>query len=35
MTGNRESLDKLGRFLLRGLCIGASTVAVVELLRND
>jgi hypothetical protein len=25
---------KLGRFLLRGLRIGASTVAVVELLRN-
>jgi len=35
MTVNRESLDKLGRFLLRGLRIGASTVAVVELLRND
>ena len=27
-------MDKLGRFLLRGLRIGASTVAVVELLRN-
>jgi hypothetical protein len=27
--------EKLGRFLLRGLRIGASTVAVVELLRND
>jgi hypothetical protein len=35
MTMNRESLEKLGRFLLRGLRIGASTVAVVELLRND
>jgi hypothetical protein len=35
MTVNRESLAKLGRFLLRGLRIGASTVAVVELLRND
>ena len=35
MTVNRESLEKLGRFLLRGLRIGASTVAVVELLRND
>jgi hypothetical protein len=35
MTANRETLDKLGRFLLRGLRIGASTVAVVELLRND
>ena len=27
--------EKLGRFLLRGLRIGASTAAVVELLRND
>ncbi len=35
MTVNRESLEMLGRFLLRGLRIGASTVAVVELLRND
>ena len=35
MTVNREPLEKLGRFLLRGLSIGASTVAVVELLRND
>jgi hypothetical protein len=35
MTMNRESLDKLGRFLLRGLRIGASTVSIVELLRND
>jgi len=35
MTVNRESLEKLGRFLLRGLRIGACTVAVVELLRND
>jgi hypothetical protein len=26
--------EKLGRFLLRGLRIGASTVALVELLRN-
>ena len=32
MTLNRE---KLGRFLLRGLRIGASTVSTVELLRND
>jgi hypothetical protein len=31
MTANREMLDKLGRFLIRGLRIGASTVAVVEL----
>ena len=35
MTVNRESLEKLGTFLLRGLGIGANTVAVVELLRND
>ena len=35
MTVNRESLEKLGRFLLRGLRIGASTVSIVELLRND
>lgn len=27
--------EQLGRFLLRGLRIGASTVAVLELLRND
>jgi hypothetical protein len=35
MAVNRETLEKLGRFLLRGLRIGASTVGVVELLRND
>ena len=35
MTLNRETLDKLGRFLLRGLRIGASTISIVELLRND
>ena len=35
MAVNQETLQKLGRFLLRGLRIGASTVAVVELLRND
>jgi hypothetical protein len=29
------NLEKLGRFLLRGLRIGASTVSIVELLRND
>jgi hypothetical protein len=28
-------MEKLGRFLLRGLRIGASTVSIVELLRND
>jgi hypothetical protein len=27
MAVNRETLEKLGRFLLRGLRIGASTVA--------
>ncbi len=35
MTENRETLDKLGRFLQHGLRIGASTVSIVELLRND
>ena len=35
MTVNRDTLEKLGRFLLRGLRIGASTVSIVELLRND
>jgi hypothetical protein len=35
MAVNQESLEKLGRFLLRGLRIGASTVSIVELLRND
>lgn len=30
-----DRLEKLGRFLLRGLRIGASTVAVVQLLGND
>lgn len=28
-------MEKLGRFLLRGLRIGASTVSFVELLRSD
>jgi hypothetical protein len=28
-------MEQLGRFLLRGLRIGASTVSIVELLRND
>ncbi len=28
-------LERLGRFLLRGLRIGASTIAIVELLRSD
>lgn len=35
MTMNWESLEKLGHSLLRGLRIGASTVSIVELLRND
>ena len=35
MTVNQETLEKLGCFLLRGLRIGASTVSIVELLRND
>ena len=29
------NVEKLGHFLLRGLRIGASTVSIVELLRND
>jgi hypothetical protein len=28
-------LEQFSRFLLRGLRIGASTVSIVELLRND
>jgi hypothetical protein len=28
-------MEKLGRFLLRGLRIGASTIAIVELARKD
>jgi hypothetical protein len=28
-------MEQLGPFLLRGLRIGASTVAIVELLRSD
>ena len=35
MTENRDTLEKPERFLLRGLRIGASTVLIVELLRND
>jgi hypothetical protein len=27
--------EQLGRFLLRGLSIGASTISIIELLRND
>ena len=32
---NQNTLETLGRFLLRGLRIGASTVSIVELLRSD
>ena len=37
MTRDLETsrLEQLGRFLLRGLRIGASTVSIVELLRSD
>jgi len=35
MAIDRDTLDKIGRFLLRGLRIGASTVSIVELLRSD
>lgn len=31
----RFQQERLGRFLLRGLLIGASTIAIVELLRSD
>lgn len=34
-TTGAPRLEKLGRALLRGLRIGASTVAILELLRND
>ena len=30
-----SNLEKLGRFLLHGIRIGAITVSIVELLRND
>lgn len=35
MTAPRPERATLGRFLLRGLRIGASTVAIVELLRSN
>ena len=37
MKGELETsrIEQLGRFLLRGLRIGASTVSIVELLRSD
>jgi hypothetical protein len=34
-AGGSSRVEQLGRFLLRGLRIGASTVSIVELLRND
>ena len=34
-AGTSSRIEQLGRFLLRGLRIGASTVSIVELLRND
>ena len=32
---NSFRMEQLGRFLLRGLRIGASTISIIELLRND
>jgi hypothetical protein len=34
-AGGSSRTEQLGRFLLRGLRIGASTVSIVELLRSD
>jgi hypothetical protein len=34
-AGTSSRFEQLGRFLLRGLRIGASTVSIVELLRSD
>lgn len=34
-TDGSPRLERLGRFLLRGLRIGASTVAILELLRSN
>jgi hypothetical protein len=34
-AGTSSRIEQLGRFLLRGLRIGASTVSIVELLRSD
>ena len=34
-AGGSFRIEQLGRFLLRGLRIGASTVSIVELLRSD
>jgi hypothetical protein len=35
MSSSPSHLEQLGRFLLRGLRIGSSTVSIIELLRND
>lgn len=35
IMSSSSRLEQLGRFLLRGLRIGASTVSIIELLRND
>lgn len=35
MLGSPSHLEQLGRLLLRGLRVGASTVSIIELLRND
>ena len=34
-VGGSLRMEQLGRFLLRGLRIGASTISIIELLRND
>ena len=34
-AGASSRIEQLGRFLLRGLRIGASTISIIELLRND
>ena len=34
-VGGSFRMEQLGRFLLRGLRIGASTISIIELLRND
>ena len=34
-AGGSFRIEQLGRFLLRGLRIGASTISIIELLRND
>ena len=35
MLSSSPRLEQLGHFLLRGLRIGASTVSIIELLRNE